>query len=106
MVGLEEVSFQIIAAVGTARSMYINAIQAAKAGKFDEAKQMMKEAEECFITGHKAHMEVLTMQANGDVMPFDLLLVHAEDQMMSAETLKIMADEMIQLYQNLADSTL
>lgn len=36
MEGLEQVAFEIISTVGTARSCYIEAIQKAKDGKWDE----------------------------------------------------------------------
>ena len=43
---MELACFQIITYVGTARSCYINAIQLAKEGKFDEADAMIKQGEE------------------------------------------------------------
>ena len=43
MEGLELTAFQIIAAVGTARSSYIEAIQKAKEGDFEEAERLVKE---------------------------------------------------------------
>ena len=43
MEGLEMVAFQIIAAVGTARSLYIEAIDLASEGKYDEARAKIKE---------------------------------------------------------------
>lgn len=95
---LELISFQIISAVGSARSNYINAIQEAKKGDFDEAQRLLSEGEELFVGGHQAHMKLLTKQANNEKLEFDLLLVHAEDQMMSAESFKIIAEEIIELY--------
>lgn len=98
MEGLELISFKIIASVGNARGMFINSIHLAKKGKFKEAKKNIEQGNEFMLEGSRAHMEVLQMQTNGENIPFDLLLVHAEDQMMSAETTKIMAEEMIDLY--------
>ena len=43
MEGTELVAFNIIASVGTARSSYIAAIDAAAEGKFEEAEQLIKE---------------------------------------------------------------
>lgn len=43
MEGLELISFQIISAVGTARSCYIEAIHEAKAGRYAEAKDLIKQ---------------------------------------------------------------
>ena len=55
MEGIELISFQIISAVGTARSMYIEAIQLAKDGKISEAEAMMEEGQKVFVEGHHAH---------------------------------------------------
>ncbi len=96
---LEMISFQMISTVGTARSMFVNAIQLAKEGKFEEARAKIKEGEDCFIEGHHAHANLLSKMAEGEHMPVDLLLVHAEDQMMSAETFKMVALELIEMYE-------
>ena len=100
MENLEFISFQIIAFVGTARGMFVEAMKNAREGKIEEAAALIKKGEEVMNEGHRAHMEVLTMQANEVQLPFDLLLVHAEDQMMSAETIKLMAEEFVHLYKN------
>lgn len=41
---ITEIAFEIIANVGAARGMYIEAIQEAKAGNFDRAKELMAQA--------------------------------------------------------------
>ena len=99
MEGLEMISFQIIASVGTARSLYIEAIDLASEGKYDEARANIKEGEEAFNGGHAAHGELLTKFSNGELPSKDLLLTHAEDQLMSAEAFGILADKFITLYQ-------
>ncbi|NCB33183.1 MAG: PTS lactose/cellobiose transporter subunit IIA [Erysipelotrichia bacterium] len=101
MQGLELVSFQIIAAVGTARSCYIAAIDAASDGNFSEAEKQIKEGQEAFIQGHDAHGGLLTKLANGEMPSMDLLLTHAEDQLMSAETFGILAERFIKLYKKI-----
>ena len=101
MQGLELVSFQIIAAVGTARSCYIAAIDAAAEGNFDEAEKQIKDGKEAFIQGHDAHGGLLTKMANGEMPPMDLLLTHAEDQLMSAEAFGILAERFVTLYQKM-----
>ena len=98
MEGMELIAFQIISAAGTARSMFVEAVREAKKGNFEAAEAKIKEGEECFVEGHKAHMEILTKSAQGESVTMDLLMTHAEDQMMSAETYKMLAQEIIDLY--------
>lgn len=101
MQGLELISFQIISAVGTARSCYIEAIHLAKNGKFDEAEALMKEGQNVFIEGHHAHAELIQKEASGEKSEFALLLMHAEDQLMSAEAFGILAQEFIDVYRKI-----
>ncbi len=101
MEGLELICFEMIAANGSARSYFMEAIYAAKSGEFDESTRLMEEGEKMLAEGHHAHGDLLTQEASGDKVKVDLLLVHAEDQMMSAEMFKIMATEFIEIYSRL-----
>lgn len=91
--------FQIISSVGSARSCYIEAIQHAKVAHFHEAQQAMKQGLELFHEGHCAHAKLIQQEASGNTCDFSLLLVHAEDQLMSAEAFGILAQEFIDLYE-------
>jgi len=101
MEGLELVCFQIISNVGMARSNYIEAMQFGKAGDFDRAKTLIEEGERYFLEGSEAHMSLIQQEATGTPVNCSLLLVHAEDQMMSAETFKIIANELIDSYRRI-----
>ena len=102
MEGLELVSFQIIAAAGSARSSYVEALQAAKNGNFEEAEAMIKQGDADFVEAHHVHAELIQKFAGGEDPGANILLIHAEDQVMSAEVLKLMALEFIDLYKRLA----
>lgn len=99
---LTEVAFEIIANVGTARGMYIEAVQEAKAGNFDRARELMAEGKQIFVEGHHAHADVLTMQANGIRLPSNIYLMHAEDQLMAADSFETIASELIEVHEALA----
>lgn len=102
MEGLEMICFQIISNVGGARSSYIEAIQKAKAGDFEGAENCVKAGQEQFLKGHEAHFELIQKEAQGQAVGGSLILVHAEDQLMSAEGFKIIAEEMIAAYRRIA----
>ena len=57
----------------------------------------IKEGEESFNGGHLAHSELIQQEASGNHVVPSILLMHAEDQLMSAETIKVMALEIIRL---------
>jgi len=101
MEGTELVAFNIIASVGTARSSYIAAIDAAAECKFEEAEQLIKEGQEAFNGGHGAHQELLVKMANGETVTMTLLLTHAEDQLMSAESFGILAEKFLAVYKKI-----
>lgn len=98
---LMQAAFGIIASVGAARSSYIEAIHAAKDGRYDEAKQHIDEANALYAEGHDAHMGLLQKEAQGEPTAMNLILTHAEDQLMSAEAFGILADEFMDVYQKM-----
>ncbi|MGQ4242170.1 PTS lactose/cellobiose transporter subunit IIA [Enterococcus casseliflavus] len=98
MEGIELISFQIISAVGTARSCYIEAIQVAKTGDISGAYDKIKEGETFFNEGHHAHAQLIQQEAAGEKTEFSVILMHAEDQLMSAEGFRIIAEEFVQVY--------
>lgn len=98
MEGMELIIFQLITAAGTAKSYYIEAIQKAKEGLYEEAEQLIQEADELMKQGHDPHTDLVQKEAGGEGVPMSLILTHAEDQMMSAEVFKVMAEEIIDLY--------
>jgi PTS system cellobiose-specific IIA component len=99
---MDLLSFEIITYVGSARSMYIEAIKEAKQGNFKKAEELMQEGTEMFIKGHRAHAGLIQNEAGGEKSEYSLLMVHAEDLLMSAETFKILAEEFIDLYKRIA----
>ena len=90
----ETACFGIITYVGTARSCFINAVQC--------AKEQIKEGDQAFTEGHHIHGDLLAQDARGELNEAGLILMHAEDQLMSAETFRIMAEEFIEVYQRMA----
>lgn len=101
MDNLESICFQIISAAGMAKSSYIEAIKEAKNGDFEKAKVCIKEGEASFTQGHNVHAELIEQEADNKKIAPNLLLIHAEDQLMSVETCKIMADELIEAYKHI-----
>lgn len=97
MDGIEMTCFQIISSVGMARTCFIEAIDHAIDENFEQAESKIKEGEEYFVEGHKAHAAMIQKEADGNRTEIILLLLHAEDQLMSAESFKILAEKFIRL---------
>ena len=97
MDGIEMICFEIISNVGMARGSYVEAIDLATEGKFDEARAKIEEGNQFFVKGHEAHADLIQKEAAGEKTEIILVLVHAEDQLMSAESFKILAEKFIAL---------
>jgi len=82
----------------------MEAIREAKTGNFSEAEELMISGDENLEKGHHTHAKLIQKEAAGSMPPVGLLLIHAEDLMMSAETLKLMAREIIDIYKRISDS--
>lgn len=88
--------FQIIAEAGQAKSDYIEATHAAIIGDFAKAKELIRSGNVAFDKSHMIHLKILQLFASGkNCQPPSVLLVHAEDQMSSAEVLRTVADDFI-----------
>lgn len=94
---LQMVAFQIIAQVGEAKSLYIEAMRAARANDFEKADKLMVEGEASYAKAHHFHLDLVQKEAAGEQLPFSVLFIHAEDQLLTTETVKLMADEIIEL---------
>lgn len=103
MEDMELICFQLITAAGGAKSKYIEAIQKAKSGLYDEAKKLISEGDDFLNQAHEPHTDLVQKEAAGDDVKMSLILTHAEDQMMSTEVFKVLAEEMISLYKKLDD---
>jgi len=101
MEGMELICFELICNVGDARSSFIQAIGEAKNGNFQEAEKLIEAGEISFAKGHKVHGNLIQKEASGEHTDVSLLLVHAEDQLMSAEAFKILCTEFIDLYKSI-----
>ena len=98
MKDLELICFKIISQVGEAKSSYLQALKLVKEQKFEEASKLMEQGENAFLEGHHTHAELIQKEACGDRVDVSLLLLHAEDQLMAAEIIKILVDELMELH--------
>ena len=103
MENLEMISFQIISCVGTAKSSYIEAARKAQEYEFDKAEELIKEGDAIYIIGHEAHASLIQQEARGESVAVNMLLMHAEDQLMAAENFKAFAQQQIVIFKKFQD---
>lgn len=98
---LELFCFKLISAAGTARSCNIEAIKEAKNGNFKKAEELIKEGKNQYLRAHDVHNELLQRKAAKEDTNSLILIMHSEDQLMSAEMFQILAEEFINTYRRL-----
>ena len=98
--GPEMISFGIIAHAGDARSYAFGALAAAKAGNFEEAEALLKQSNDAAVEAHHMQTELLVNEANGNKTPVDVLLVHAQDHLMTSMLAVELIKELITIYKN------
>lgn len=97
MEDMEMICCQIIAQAGTAKSSFIEGMRAAREGDFTRAEKLLSEGNAAFAKAHDAHRQLLVKEANGEKIEFSLLLLHAEDQLNSADIFKTVAEENVEM---------
>ncbi|WP_232827972.1 PTS lactose/cellobiose transporter subunit IIA [Paraliobacillus sp. X-1268] len=91
----------IIVNGGNARSNAMRAIAAAKQEKFEEANQFMELASEDLNKAHRIQTDLIQAEARGDKAEISLLMIHAQDHLMNAMTVKDLATEMIHMHEKI-----
>jgi PTS system cellobiose-specific IIA component len=94
----EQIGFQLILHSGNARSKIIESIRKYREGNVEEAERLVKEAEKDLSAAHGIHFQMIQEEANGKGMEFSLLLMHAEDHLMSTLSMKELVKELIELF--------
>lgn len=97
----EKISFTIIAYAGEAKGYAMQAINEAKIKNFTNAYQLIESAENSCVIAEKAHMDVITSEAQGQQIEFKVIFMHAEDQLLTTQTIILLAKEFIEVYKKI-----
>ena len=97
---LIDTSMMLIVHSGDARAAAFHALQEAKAGNYEEAKKLMAESQEKALEAHHIQTGLLTDEGNPQV---NLLLVHAQDHLMTSMLAQELIAELIELHEKKAD---
>lgn len=98
---MEEIILNIIMHSGEARSHSLEAITLAKAGEFDKARESIIKADEELGYAQNSQTSLIQGEAASDKIEFSLLLMHAEDHLMTTMTFKDLAVEIIEIHERI-----
>ena len=94
----EKVSFEIISESGSAKSEAMEALQLAKENRFEEADKKMQKANQLIGQASHKHFDIIKLEAQGKQLDFKVLFIHAEDQLLTTQTLILLVKELIELH--------
>lgn len=98
---MEILIMNLIVDAGSARSASMQSIAMAKEGRFDEAKKMLEEANESLLKVHHLQTGLIQKEAGGERTELSLLMVHAQDHLMTAMLARDLASEFVALYESI-----
>lgn len=98
---ITEVAFKIILHAGNGKSKAMEAIQKAKLGQFKQAETLLEKAGEELVEAHQFQTKLLQKEASGEQTPINLMLIHSQDHLMTAMTVRDLAREFIELYEQI-----
>ncbi|MGE6556279.1 PTS lactose/cellobiose transporter subunit IIA [Exiguobacterium artemiae] len=97
---IEQVAFMMILHSGNARSTIREAIEVYKDGTFEEFDQLLASARSQLQEAHQVHFGQVQKEANGEPATLSLLLLHAEDHLMSTQTMLDLTSGLIELMEH------
>ena len=98
---LQVAAFEIILHSGTARSDIHEAFTLMRSGDYEQAGEKLENANTSLVEAHNAQTELLQQYASGIEIKIEIIMVHAQDHLMTTMTLLEITKEMLELYKKI-----
>lgn len=98
MESVYEASFTLIGIAGDSKAESMAAIECCKQGDFKAAQEHLAAADQMMVKAHDAQTEMLQQEAEGNPVPLNIILIHAQDHLTMAQVMRDMADQFMDLY--------
>ncbi len=92
---MERIVMEMVVSSGDARSKALEAVQTARRGDFAAAKQLLMDCEKALAKAHEVQTDMIVKELNGEGQVVKLLMVHAQDHLMNALTVKDLSEQII-----------
>ncbi len=100
---IEVVAMQLVGNAGDSRSLSFEALREAKEGNFEKARELLGESKKAVLKAHEIQTELICAEAEGKSVATGLLMVHAQDHLMTAMLAKDLIEEMVELHEKLRE---
>ena len=87
---LETIAMTLVGNAGEGRSLAYEALNEAKKGNFDRAEELLKESQK--------KTQLICNEADGKKTDMSLLMVHAQDHLMTSILARELITELIEIY--------
>ncbi len=91
----ETTVMEAIVQAGDARSLALQAVREARLGNREEAEHLLEECDAAMLRAHEVQTSLIRSELEGEPVQMNLLMVHAQDHVMNAMTVKDLAAEII-----------
>ena len=98
---LEETVMELIINAGEARSSAMQALYAAKAGKWDEVDGFLAESTAASKRAHVVQTSLIGLDQGTGKVPVNLIMVHAQDHIMTSMLARELIEELISVHRTL-----
>ncbi|RYL92726.1 PTS cellobiose transporter subunit IIA [Sporolactobacillus sp. THM7-4] len=98
---IQSVAFEIILHSGSSRTMIHEAFKMMRNNDFESAANKLEEAKDELLAAHKSQTSLIQQYSSGETINMEIIMVHAQDHLMTTMTLKEVALEMLHLYERL-----
>lgn len=102
---LEMAAMELVGNSGESRSLSFEALNFAKDGKLEEAREKIKEAKASMLKAHSMQTELICKEADGEDFKIGLLMIHAQDHLMTAILARELVEEIIFIHEKLDNLT-
>lgn len=81
---IEKIAFTVILHAGNAKAEAYKALGEAKKGNFEDVNLFMKNAKDQLNEVHSVQTDLLVAESNGEGLNAPIILIHAQDHLMTA----------------------
>jgi len=98
---MESTVMELIINAGESRSCAMQALFEAKKGHWDESEGLLKQSKEAAKLAHDVQTQLIGADEGEGKLPINLIMVHAQDHIMTAMLARDLVVELIDVYKKL-----
>ncbi|WP_315709584.1 PTS lactose/cellobiose transporter subunit IIA [Brenneria uluponensis] len=98
---LESTIMELIINAGESKNLAMQALACAKKGEWDNIEKLLEQSSEAAKRAHKVQTEFIGMDEGVGKVPITLIMVHAQDHIMTAMLARELIEELIHIHRQL-----